>query len=168
MKRFLILLALASLPVFSQQTLRWSATTGDTILVGAGTTATIQQLATNAPQTLIDQIVIYCSVACSISQSANGSAATTTAGTVRPLLPTPLNTTVPINFFTASNVGGGTAQGGTIHLPEGSTVVLCLNTSCGASGNITLGTGGTASNWSVTIGTITGTANITFYGRTIL
>lgn len=168
MKRILLLAALLSAPAFSQQTIRWSATTGDVSLSSAGTTATIQQPATNASQEVLEQVVVYCSVACSVTQAASGTAATTTAGTVTPVLPNQLSVPVPVNFFTASNVGAGTAQGGAVHIPAGGTVVLCMNTACGNSQNVTLGTsGGTGTNYSVSVSSITGTANITFYGRAV-
>lgn len=167
MKRTIVLFLALALPALSQQVIRFSATTGDVSLVSAGTTATLQQPATNAGQVIIDQIVVYCSVACNLTQAANGTAATTTAGTVTPLLPTNLATTMPVNFFTASNVGTGTAQGGIIHIPAGSTVTICLSTSCGAAGDVRIGTGqGTAANYSAVVSSITGTANIIFIGRT--
>jgi len=161
-----LLLALLG-PVFGQQFQRWGATTGDVALSAAATAATIQQPATNASQVLIDQIVVYCSVACSVTQAANGSAATSTAGTVTPILPTQLSLILPLTFWTASNVGAGTAQGGIVHVPAGATVTLCLSPACGAPAQVTLGAGGgTGTNYTLTVGSITGTANITFYGRT--
>ena len=166
MKRTLFALLALSLSAFGQQTIRFAATTGD-LSLSAASTATLQQPATNASQVYIDQIVVYCSVACSVTQAANGAGATTTAGTVTPILPTVLNTTVPVNFFTTSNVGTGTAQGGAVHIPAGGTVVLCLSPSCGNPAQVVLGTGGITANYSATIGSISGTANITFYGRAI-
>jgi hypothetical protein len=146
---------------------RYSATTGDVVLNPGATTATVQQPASNGSDVVIDQIMVYCSVACSITQAANGAAATTTAGTVTPLLPAPANTPATVKLFTASNVGAGTAQGGITHIPAGGTVVLCLSRSCGNSADVVIGRGsGTASNYSVTVASITGTANITFYLRT--
>ena len=164
MKKLILLLFLA-LPIFGQQA-RWFATTGDMSLSAARTT-TIQQVATNSQPVVIDQVVVYCSVACSITQAANGTAATSTAGTVQTILPTPLNMAIPITFWTTSNVGNGTAQGGIMHLPAGSTVVLCLSKSCGNAADVILGNGGTATNYSITIGSISGTANVTYYGRVI-
>src|SRR5690348_886147 len=99
MKTILALLFLA-VSAFSQSTSRWAATTGDVSLNGAGTTATIQQLAIDkSSQAFIDQIVVYCSVACSITQAANGAAATATAGTITPILPTQLNLSIPLTFW---------------------------------------------------------------------
>lgn len=164
MFKFLLALALA-VPAFSQSAQRFFATTGDASLVATGTTATVQQPTTNANPVTLEQAVVYCSVACSVTQAANGTNATTTAGTVIPILPNQLNVPVPVNFFTASNVGAGTAQAGIIHIPAGSTVVLCLAKSCGNGQDVVIGAGGTAWNYSISIGSITGTANITFYAH---
>jgi len=163
--KLLSILAALAFSAFAQPQLRWAATTGDVTLSSAGTTATVQQQSTNPAQILLDQAVVYCSVACTVTQAANGTAATTTAGTVTPILPNQLNITVPVNFYTASNVGGGTAQGGAVHLGAGGTVVLCFTPSCGNPAQVTIGTGGTATNYSIVISSITGTTNITFYGR---
>ena len=160
-----IVLILAALPLFAQQQIRWAATTGD-VVISAAYTATIQQPATNQSQVHLDQIVVYCSAACSVTQAANGSAATTTAGTVTPILPTGLAVPVPVNFFTASNVGAGTAQGGAVHIAAGAAVVLCFTASCGNPAEVILGSGqGAAANYSVTIGSVSATVNITYYGR---
>jgi hypothetical protein len=165
--RFVLLAALA-LPLSAQSTLRWFATTGDTVLSGAGTSATIQQPATNQSQSYIDQAVVYCSVACNVTLAANGTAATSTAGTVTPLLPTPTGTPIPVTFWTASNVGTGTSQGGITHIPAGGTVTLCFTPSCGNPAQLSLGAGqGAAANFTVTIGTVTGTVNVSIYGRSI-
>lgn len=167
----LVPVLLAILPVFAvrapaQQVQRWSATTGDLSLSTSATAATIQQPGTEGSDTVIEQIVVYCSVACSVSQAGDGSPATATAGTVVPLLPTQGSITPPVNFFTSSNVGAGTAQGGIVHIPAGGTVVLCLNTGCGNGGNVAIGRGaGASSNYTVSIASINGTANITFYLR---
>lgn len=165
--KLLLILALAVLPLRAQQTTRWVATTGDVSLSGAATSATIQQPAVaNGSQVFIDQVIVYCSVACSVSLAANGTAATATAGTITPLLPNVLNSPITQTFWTASNVGTGTAQGGITHVPAGATVVLCLSPSCGAPAQVILGPGGgTASNYTATVASITGTANITFYAR---
>lgn len=170
MKHLLLIAALAA-SLSAQNTIRWMATTGDVSLSGAGTSATVQQPATatlSGGQGFIDQIVVYCSVACNVTLAANGTAATSTAGTFTPLLPTVLNTPVPLTFWTASNVGTGTAQGGIVHIPAGGTVTLCTSPSCGNPAQVSIGPGaGAASNYTVTISSITGTANITIYGRSI-
>jgi len=150
----------------AQNTIRWSASTGDVSLSTAATAATLQQPASNGSDVTIDQVTVYCSVACAVSQAAAGAAATTTAGTVYPILPAQTNLAAPVNFFTASNVGSGIAQAGVTHVPAGGTAVLCLSRACGAAGDVVIGRGGgTASNYTVSIGSISGTANITFYLR---
>ncbi len=136
------------------QARRYSATTGDVVLAGAGTKFTIQQPATNASQVTLEAAVIYCSVACDLSQSQNGTAATATAGTANSVMPfgAPAMATV----WTASNVGGGTAAGGILHLAAGERVTLDLS-------KVTMGNSGTATNYTVVISSITGTANITIF-----
>jgi hypothetical protein len=102
MKHILALAALCLAPAYSQGLARWSATTGDVSLSGAGTAATIQQPAANASQVVFEYAIVYCSVACPVTITANGTAATATAGTINPLLPSPnLSATAPMNFFTA-------------------------------------------------------------------
>lgn len=161
------LLALTLLSAWGQNTIAWKATTGDVSLSGAGTTATVQKTATNTVLVTIDKITVYCSVACNVTQAANGTAATTTAGTITPVLPDSPSGLLPFNFYTASNVGTGTDQGGIIHIPAGQTVTVCLSTSCGNGQNVVLGAalGGVGTNYSVLVSSITGTANITFFGR---
>lgn len=168
MKTLYLALGLAA-ALHAQNTVRWSATTGDVVLSAAATAATIQQPATNGNQAYIDQVIVYCSVACNVTLAANGTAATATAGTIQPLLPNQLNAVIPQTFWTASNVGTGTAQSGITHVPAGATVTLCFSPLCGASGQVILGIGaGTAQNFTVSIASITGTANITFLGRSVI
>jgi hypothetical protein len=160
--------ALLATAAFAQP-LNWRATTTDVSLTGAYA-ATIQQQASSGGQILIDQIMVYCSVACSVSQVANAAAATATAGTVTAVLPTPIGAApiTAVSFFVASNASGGTDQAGIVHVPAGSTVVLCLSPTCGNGHQVALGAGGgTAANYSVSIASITGNANITFFGRLI-
>lgn len=166
MKYLLILAALAA-SLNAQNVISWKATTGDVSLSGAGTTATVQKTATDTVKVNVDKIMVYCSVACDVTQAANGTAATTTAGTIKAILPESPSAVLPFNFYTASNVGAGTDQGGIIHVPAGGTVVFCLAVSCGNAADIYLGTvaGGTGTNYSVSVSSITGTANITFFGR---
>ena len=163
MRKLLFLLAL---PLIAQQQTRWSATTGNVSQTGATYTATIQQPATQQTQVYLDQIMVYCSVACTVTQTAFGTAATTTAGTIAPILPNTTTNNLTVKFFTASNVGAGTQQqGGIFNLGAGATAVFCLSTSCGNPVQVALPTSGTASNYSVQISAVTGTSNITFYGR---
>lgn len=152
----LFLLCLPSLP--AQPAVRtYSATTGDVVLVAAGTKFTIQQPATNANQVQLIAAVAWCSVACDLTQSQNGTAASTTAGTVTEILPfgVPALATV----WTASNVGAGTAAGGILHLSAGERLTIDLS-------RVSMGNTGTATNYTFVISSITGTANITgFWGE---
>lgn len=133
---------------------RYSATTGDVALVAAGTKLTIQQPATNANSVVLEAAVIYCTVACDVTQSQNGTAATATAGTASLLLPfgVPALATV----WTASNVGAGTAAGGILHLAAGERLTLDLS-------KVSMGNTGTATNYTIVVATITGTANISLF-----
>lgn len=164
--KHLILLSLLVFGLQAQNSVSWSATTGDIALVAAGTTATIQKTATNNVLVTLEKAIVYCSVACDVTQAANGTAATATAGTIRPILPASPTGTLPFNFYTASNVGSGTAQGGIVHIPAGGTVILCLSKACGNAQDVVIGRadGGVGTNYSVTISSISGTANITFFG----
>ncbi len=133
---------------------RFSATTGDVVLNGATTKFTIQAPAQPGPQIQLEAALVYCSVACDVTQTQNGAAATATAGTVNPLYPygaAPLAT-----VWTASNVGNGTAAGGIIHLLAGERIVLDLS-------KMSIGNIGTRGNYTVAISSITGTANITLF-----
>jgi hypothetical protein len=93
-----------------------------------------------------------------------GTAATATASTINPIIPSTSASSVTATFWTASNVGAGTQQGGTFHLQGPGTQTFCLNTSCGATKSVTLPITGTGSNYSVSIVSLTGTVNITFVG----
>src|ERR1700761_8065936 len=107
--RKIVLLLLVSVSLTCAQTVtRWATTTGDVAQSGSTYTATIQQPATNQTQMDIDKIVVYCSVPCNITQSANGAGATSTAGLITPILPSQFNTPITLTFWTASNVGSGT------------------------------------------------------------
>ena len=164
--RYLLLIALSA-ATLSAQTLGWTATTGDVSQSGSASSSTIQQPASNATAAYIDKVVVYCSVACNVTFAANGTGATTTAGTVTPTLPYSLVATPNVNFFTASNVAAGTAQGGITHIPAGVTVTFCFGQPCGNAFQVILGTAGTAinNNLTATISAITGTSNVVWYGR---
>jgi hypothetical protein len=165
---FALALGAIALPSFAQQTVAWKATTGSVSLSGSATAATIQQVAATAGAGIayIDKITVYCSVACAISQAYGGTAATATAGTINPLAPSPPNSVIPLTFWTASNVGSGTDQGGITEVPAGGTVTLCLSPSCGNNTQVILPqSGGTGANYTISIASITGNAIITFFGR---
>lgn len=153
MKKLLFVLVLA-LPLAAQIN-SYSATSGDVVLSGAATAFTIQQPAANGKQVQLTAAVIYCSVACSATQAQNGAAATATAGTITGTLPlstTPASATV----WTGSNVGTGTGIGPIYHLAAGQTITLTL-------AGMTMGNTGTATNYTITIASMTGTANIAVF-----
>lgn len=133
---------------------RYSATTGDVVLVSSGTKLTIQQPAANAKQVWLEAATVYCSVACDLTMSQNGAAATATAGTANLLLPfgVPAIATV----WTGSNVGNGTAAGGILHLAAAERITLDVS-------QIKMGNTGTATNYTFVISSITGTANIALF-----
>lgn len=155
--RTLLLFVLACASGFAQSATapRFSATTGDASLSGSGTTLTIQRpVASGGPQIgiYLESAVVYCSVACNVTQAFNGTAASSTAATITPLPPAGAS---PVALaFSASNVGGGTAVPGILHLAAGQTAVIDVSA-------IKLASGGITSNYSFIISTITGTANIT-------
>jgi len=152
--QFALLLGLAAVPAFCQVN-RFSATTGDVSLSGAGTTLTIQQPATNGKLVSLEGATVYCSVACNVTQYQNGTAATTTAGTVTPILPQGAANFA--NIFTASNVGTGTLVGGIVRIAGGPGTDRSF-----ALAPIVLPPGnGAGINYSIVISSITGTANIT-------
>ena len=155
MKRVLLAVLLAC-SAAGQNTggFRYSATTGNVSLTGTATSFTVQQPAQNGKQVHLEAAVVYCSVACSLTQSQNGTAATATAGTVNPLLP--FGPTIPSTVWTGSNVGNGVAAGGILNLQAGIPVTLILS-------GLTLPATNAATNYTFTIASITGTANITVY-----
>lgn len=164
MKKLILLAALAATLIGQGTQTRWSATTGQVTQTGASYTATIQQPTGSRSEIYLDQIVVYCSVACLVTQSAFGTAATTTVTGVQALLPTQPSYPVPVAFFTNSNVGAGTQQGGSFNMLAGQTQPFCLGTACGNPGQVIIPTSAGA-NYSVTVNAITGTSNITFFGR---
>jgi hypothetical protein len=142
----------AALPA-AAQTNHYVSTTGLVSLTGAATAATIQQPAANARQVTLEWATIYCSVACPVTQSQNcTTAATATAETpvgIAGNTPAPSTAT----FWTASNASGCTTLT-TEYIPAGATFTFDLS-------KIRLVTSGTASNYTITIGAITGNAKIT-------
>lgn len=150
----LIIGILLALPMAAQQ--RFSASTGNAVLSGTATALTIQQPATTAnpsPNTVtLESAVVYCSVACVVSQAQNGTAATATAATIAPI--SPVGSTAVATAWSASNVGGGTAVPPIINVSAGNTITIDLS-------KVTLPKGGSTVNYTVSIASITGTANIT-------
>lgn len=155
MKRLILLTFSLAVAAFAQ-TPRYSATTGDVALVATATKFTIQQPSSGGKNIRLESATVYCSVACDVSQSQNGTAATATAGTIRTLPPE--NTPSSATVFTASDVGSGTALGGVIHIPAGGTIG---NTAVLDLSKLALVRGSTAINYTVAIASMTGTVNIT-------
>lgn len=166
MKLYAMLFLAAGL-VSSQTTgKRYSATTGNVTLSGAGTSLTIQQPATNGNTITLEGATVYCSVACTVSQSRNGTAATATllnqtiSGTlatgsagVSSIPPTQPQTPSAALIYNASNVGTGISVGPPIVVNIG-TVQIDLS-------KVGLNTGSTANNYTISVSSISGTANIT-------
>lgn len=92
--------------------------------VTQSTVLTIQQPATNASQVKFRSAWFYCAADQAVTLSWNGTGATTTAGTAKPIPPTFVGATAKV--FTASNVSGGTA-GPVYHVPGGSTFAVDLS-----------------------------------------
>lgn len=159
MKSLFIILAF-SLPVFAQPA-SFSAGTGAITLVATATKATLQQPATNAEQIAVDSATIVCPASCIITQYQNGTAATTTAGTVVGIQPNGA-ATFALNFFTASNVGNGTVIGAVTVCSA-----ACTRTLTNPIGGpiLTMGTTGTATNYTIGVSAVTGDVYITFTGR---
>lgn len=141
------------------QTYSYIATTGDVSLSSATTAATLQQPASGGQPVSFPigaGASVYCSVACTATITVGSSstgAATTTAGTVNKVS---INFPAAImNFFTASNVSGGTTQG-LIHVLAGQTFPIDLST-------LNLPAGIAYARVTISIASITGTANISFY-----
>lgn len=159
-----LFLILAALPAFGQTGIlvNYIATTGQVSLSSAGTAATLQQPATNAnpvnfPAVPAPGASVFCSVACtatvSTAQSGTG-AATATAGSVLPAGTSPAPP-AGVKFYMASNASSETTKL-VLNVPAGGTVPIDLST-------VTLGTGQGAVRVTITVSSITGTANISFF-----
>lgn len=154
MHRLFSLLLLAGVLSAQTASIRWSGTTGD--VTTTASVVTIQQPTSAAKSVTLESCVVYCANACVITQAQNGTAASATAGTLRALTNT--SGSIVTKFWTASNVGGGTAVAGTFHLAAGSTVVLDLTKISLPKSN------SGAVNYSVTATSASGVTNITMYG----
>jgi hypothetical protein len=160
MKR-LLFLSLLSVCLFGQnsqtqsQGPRFSATTGKLTLSGSPTTFTIQQATSGSKKIIFETANVYCSVACEVTQSQNGTAATTTSNPVLNIQPTGPNATA--TSWTSSNVGTGTAVGGVLEVPAAGVAVLDLSKIYFANKSTS------TTNYSVTINGISGIVIITFY-----
>jgi len=163
MKNILIALALTS-AAHAQTLYSYIATTGNVALSAAATAATLQQPSANAATVTFPVAVngalspvgatVYCSVACVATIARNcTTAASTTAGTVTTVLPNVPAASVTV--FTASNASGCTTLR-VINIAAGQEYPIDLSA-------FNLATTGTKSNLHISIASITGTANITFY-----
>lgn len=163
MKRLLLIFALAA-SAQAQTLYNYIATTGNVALSAAATAATLQQPAANAATVTFPVSVngalapvgatVYCSVACVATIARNcTTAASTTAGTVTTVLPNVAAASV--TMFTASNASGCTTLR-VINIAAGQEYPIDLSA-------FNLATTGTKSNLHISIASITGTANITFY-----
>ena len=163
MKRLLLIFALAA-SAQAQTLYNYIATTGNVALSAAATAATLQQPAANAATVTFPVSVngalapvgatVYCSVACVATIARNcTTAASTTAGTVTTVLPNVAAASVTV--FTASNASGCTTLR-VINIAAGQEYPIDLSA-------FNLATTGTKSNLHISIASITGTANITFY-----
>lgn len=148
--KILLLILAAAASAFAQAN-HFVSSTGNVSLNAAGTAATLQQPAANAKQVTGEWASVYCSVACVVTQSINGTAATTTAGT--PVaLPGSMSGPAIATFWTASNAGSGTTLA-VDNIPAGGTFTFDLT-------KIRLPASGTASNYTIAIASLTGTVNI--------
>jgi hypothetical protein len=164
MKHLRILLFIAALPAFGQQTVQYVASTGNVAVVAATYAATLQQPATDAVTVAFPTATtgalppvgatVYCSVACVATISRNcTTAASATAGTVTSNIPN-----VPaasVTMWTASNASSCTALR-VINIAAGQEYPVDLS-------KFNLATTGTKSNLHISLASLTGTVNITFY-----
>lgn len=150
MNKILLLAALTAISATAQS--RFSGTTGDVALAAQTTTLTLQKPATNGKDVRLESITVACSAPCSFTQAYNGTAAGSTAGNALPIPPNTAAATATI--WTASNVGGGVATGGIVHLYAPGLITIDAS-------KVALAGAGTAANYSVTIASMTGTATIT-------
>lgn len=136
---------------------RWFTARASGTLSAAATTATIQQGENSNRDLMLDTATVSCPAACNITQAQNGTAATATAGTIVALNPAATARSAG-TFWTASNVGAGTAIGPIVSCSAACTVVLDLS-------RITIPRGSTSMNYSVSISAVTGDYSITFQWR---
>jgi hypothetical protein len=136
------------------QDLWFTSSTGVVSLAGAGATATIQRGSGTSSTIQLHEATVYCSVACTITQSQNGTAASSTAGSIRGLNPNSY-AAATATFWTVSNVGAGTSIGAPVTCTAACTIVLDLS-------RIQFPKGSTNYNYSITISSITGDYSIGF------
>lgn len=118
----------------------------ESTLAGAGEALTLQQPSSSAKDTLPQSAALYCSVACTVTLEINGTAASSTAGTVVDLLGQ--SNTSTTTAWVASDVGTGTTVAKYV-IAAGSTYVVDLT-------GIRLRGSNTAKNMSLRVNSITG------------
>ncbi len=159
-----IILILAALPAFGQNQVAYIATTGKVSLSGAATAATLQQPTDGSgTQVFFPRSTqggappvgasVQCSVACVVTISRNGTAATATAGTVTSVNPN--QPAAAVKFFTASNAGSGTTLR-VFNVQAGGEYPIDLSDL--TLPNTNLGT----TNITISVASLTGDVNITF------
>lgn len=170
MKR--ILLILAALPAIAQTKYDYIASTGQVAVVAAPYAATLQQpsatcgasgtavcgLPVSFPVSTVGGsppagASIYCSVPCVATIKRNSTAATATAGTV-----TGVNPTTPpavIKIYADSNASGGVTLA-VIPIPAGSPYPIDMSA-------VLLGKGNENTNITISVASLTGTVNISFF-----
>ncbi len=156
---FMLLISAA----YAQQNVNYVATTGNVSLSSSSTSATLQQPAANSLPVSFPASTtggappvgasVYCSVACVATVSRNGTAATATAGSVVNVNPN--EPPALVTFWTASNTTPGQTLA-VFNLGAGATQGIDLSA-------LKLGAGGTAVNLTISIASVTGTVNITFF-----
>jgi type IV secretory pathway TrbL component len=109
---------------------------------------TVQQPATASKTVIFDKARVYCSAACTFSVERDGTAATTTAGTIAKLTSSLPNATA--TAWTASNVGSGTQISETYDLAAGGSLELDIS-------KLRLVGNGTAINVSLRVASASGT-----------
>lgn len=137
----------------------YTASTGNVTLVSAGTAATIQQPITTAPFPFNAlKATVQCSVTCVVTRSKDGTAATTTLSqssiVQSPATPSGKSTPLTMQFYTASNASGGTTID--VNTINGGGI-LAFDMSDVSFGAVP------GQTYTIAVGSITGTANITFY-----
>jgi len=134
---------------------RFSSSTGKVVLSGAATTFTLQQASVGSKKIILEGATVSCTVACEVTQAENGAAATSTAGSiscVQPCGPAATATT-----WTASNVGAGTTIGANpLPVPAAGVLIIDLSKVYFSK------TSTSATNYSISTNSITGTVVITF------
>jgi hypothetical protein len=155
MRRALVFAAALAAQLFATPNTYTYVVATQASLSSAAAVVTIQQPSTGSRQVNFQSAYFDCSVACTMTLETNGTAATTTAGTVSAVNPN--QSTQPaaaVTAFTSSNVGTG-------------TVLSKYNCASACAYTIDLSSiqwfgGGTAVNLTLRSNSITGTVSINY------